>query len=101
MTVGYDARFSGSHFGVWVVTDADRADDAMTVLKKRVNEVIQEYKAKANEAIGEADKLDREKKYAEAINAFDAVCKNFPFLDILQHANRRKGEILRKVTFGG
>ena len=50
---------------------------------------------------GEADKLDREKKYAEAINAFDAVCKNFPFLDILQHANRRKGEILRKVTFGG
>ena len=71
------------------------------VLKKRVNEVIQEYKAKANEAIGEADKLDREKKYAEAINAFDAVCKNFPFLDILQHANRRKGEILRKVTFGG
>jgi hypothetical protein len=34
MTVGYDARFSGSHFGIWVVTDPDRADDAMTVLKK-------------------------------------------------------------------
>ena len=23
MTVGYDARFSGGHFGVWVVTDPD------------------------------------------------------------------------------
>ena len=33
-TVGYDARFSGGYFGVWVVTDPDRADDAMTVLKK-------------------------------------------------------------------
>src|ERR1051325_703563 len=28
MTVGYDARFSGSHFGVWVETDPNRADDA-------------------------------------------------------------------------
>jgi hypothetical protein len=33
-TVGYDARFSGGQFGVWVVTDADRADQAMTVLKQ-------------------------------------------------------------------
>jgi len=34
MTVGYDARFSGGDFGVWVVTDPDRADDAMNLLKK-------------------------------------------------------------------
>jgi len=40
MTVGYDARFSGSHFGVWVVTDPDRADDAMTVLKKHGAEEV-------------------------------------------------------------
>src|SRR6185312_14392014 len=33
-TVGYDARFSGGQFGVWVVTDPDRADQAMTVLKQ-------------------------------------------------------------------
>jgi hypothetical protein len=72
-----------------------------TVLKKRVNEVIQEYKGKANEAIRDADKLDREKKYTQAISAFDAVCKNFPFLDIMQQANKRKSEILRKLTFGG
>jgi hypothetical protein len=39
-TVGYDARFSGSHFGVWVVTDPDRADDAMTVLKKHGAEEV-------------------------------------------------------------
>jgi hypothetical protein len=40
MTVGYDARFSGGHFGVWVVTDPDRADDAMTVLKKHGAEEV-------------------------------------------------------------
>jgi hypothetical protein len=40
MTVGYDARFSGSHFGVWVVTEPDRADDAMTVLKKHGAEEV-------------------------------------------------------------
>ena len=32
MTVGYDARFSGGDFGIWVATD--RADEAMNVLKK-------------------------------------------------------------------
>ena len=40
MTVGYDARFSSGHFGVWVVTDPDRADDAITVLKKHGAEEV-------------------------------------------------------------
>jgi hypothetical protein len=39
-TVGYDARFSGGHFGIWVVTDPDRVDDAMTVLKKHGAEEV-------------------------------------------------------------
>ena len=39
-TVGYDARFSGGHFGVWVVTDPDRADDAMDILKKHGAEEV-------------------------------------------------------------
>lgn len=34
MTVGYDPRFSSGHFGVWVVTDPDRADAAANLLKK-------------------------------------------------------------------
>jgi len=34
MTVGYDPRFSGGHFGVWVATDPNRADSAMDVLRK-------------------------------------------------------------------
>src|SRR5690242_15184480 len=34
MTVGYDPRFSGGYFGVWVVTDPNRADSAVDVLKK-------------------------------------------------------------------
>ena len=39
-TVGYDARFSGGHFGIWVVTDADRAEDAMRILKKHGAEEV-------------------------------------------------------------
>jgi len=39
-TVGYDARFSGGHFGVWVVTDPDRASDAMNILKKHGAEEV-------------------------------------------------------------
>ena len=40
MTVGYDARFSGGHFGVWVVTDPDRADAAINLLKKHGAEEV-------------------------------------------------------------
>ena len=40
MTVGYDARFSGGYFGVWVVTDPDRANDAMNILKKHGAEEV-------------------------------------------------------------
>lgn len=39
-TVGYDSRFSGGHFGIWVVTDADRAEDAMRILKKHGAEEV-------------------------------------------------------------
>ena len=34
MTVGYDARFSGGHFGVWVSTTSDRAKEAADLLRK-------------------------------------------------------------------
>ena len=34
MTVGYDVRFSGADFGVWVATAPDRADEVAGVLKK-------------------------------------------------------------------
>ena len=34
MTVGYDERFSGGHFGVWVATSPDRAKDAAEILRK-------------------------------------------------------------------
>jgi hypothetical protein len=33
-TVGYDPRFSSDQFGVWVEASPDRAEDAMSVLKK-------------------------------------------------------------------
>lgn len=34
MTVGYDPRFSGGHFGVWVATSPDRAKEAADMLRK-------------------------------------------------------------------
>lgn len=33
-TVGYDPRFSGGHFGIWVVTTSERAKDAAELLRK-------------------------------------------------------------------
>jgi len=39
-TVGYDGRFSSGHFGVWVVTDPDRASDAIDILKKHGAEEV-------------------------------------------------------------
>jgi hypothetical protein len=34
MTVGYDPRFSSGHFGIWVVTDPERTDDVMSLMKQ-------------------------------------------------------------------
>jgi len=34
MTVGYDPRFSGGHFGIWVATSPERAKEAADLLKK-------------------------------------------------------------------
>ncbi|HJQ21312.1 MAG TPA: DUF3341 domain-containing protein [Gemmatimonadaceae bacterium] len=34
MTVGYDPRFSGGHFGVWVATTPDRSKEAADLLTK-------------------------------------------------------------------
>ena len=34
MTVGYDERFSGGHFGVWVETPPDKAKDVAELLRK-------------------------------------------------------------------
>ena len=39
-TVGYDPRFSGGHFGVWVVTDPDRTGDAIQILQKHGAEEV-------------------------------------------------------------
>jgi hypothetical protein len=33
-TVGYDPRFSGGEFGIWVATTPDRARDATEILRR-------------------------------------------------------------------
>lgn len=39
-TVGYDPRFSSGHFGVWVVTDPDRVETAMSILQRHGAEEV-------------------------------------------------------------
>jgi hypothetical protein len=39
-TVGYDPRFSGGHYGVWVETTPDKADEAMTVMRQHGAEEV-------------------------------------------------------------
>ena len=39
-TVGYDPRFASGHFGIWVVTDPERTDDVVSVLKKHGAEEV-------------------------------------------------------------
>lgn len=34
MTVGYDPRFSGGHFGIWVATPPDKAKEVAELLRK-------------------------------------------------------------------
>jgi hypothetical protein len=40
MTVGYDSRFSSGHFGVWVVTPPERADEAIALLRRHGAEEV-------------------------------------------------------------
>ena len=40
MTVGYDGRFSGGHFGVWVAAEGNDAATAESILKKHGAEEV-------------------------------------------------------------
>jgi hypothetical protein len=40
MTVGYDPRFSGGHFGVWVDTTPDRTEAAAALLRRHGAEEV-------------------------------------------------------------
>lgn len=40
MTVGYDPRFSGGHFGIWVGTTPDRLKEAAELLRKNGAEEV-------------------------------------------------------------
>jgi hypothetical protein len=40
LTVGYDPRFSGGHFGVWVAAGPDRAPQASELLRKNGAEEV-------------------------------------------------------------
>ena len=40
LTVGYDPRFSGGHFGIWVDTSPDRLNEAADLLRKHGAEEV-------------------------------------------------------------
>lgn len=71
-----------------------------SVTKEEIVGLIGEYKEAARKAMRSADVLEGNGKYEQAIKEYDAVMAAYPFTDILKFANRRKNEILRKMTFG-
>ena len=40
MTVGYDPRFSQGHFGVWVATTPERANEAIELMRRHGAEEV-------------------------------------------------------------
>jgi hypothetical protein len=70
------------------------------VLKKRVNDAIREYRGLADTAITDAGKLEKKKKLAEALEAYDDIATNFPFQDTIVFTSKKKSELLRKLTLG-
>jgi hypothetical protein len=70
------------------------------VALEAVKKLIDEYKSQAREAMKAADKLEAQRKFTEAIVAYDDVAKSYPFADIMKQASLRKGEIYRKMTYG-
>jgi len=71
------------------------------VLKDRIKEVIKEYRTLAEVVTREAERLDQERKYLEAIDAYDKLMKDFPFSDIIRDSQKAKTELLRKLSLGG
>lgn len=69
-------------------------------LKKRLGELIAAYRADAQKAIEAGDKLDTAKKYEQAIKAYDKAMTDYPFPDVIQQANVKKNQCLRKLTVG-
>jgi hypothetical protein len=70
------------------------------VLTKAVDECLEAYRAEARKAMVKGDGLDAKKKYTEAIVAYDDVAKNYPLTEIRDACSKRKGELLRKMTYG-
>jgi hypothetical protein len=68
------------------------------VLDKQVDSLLGEYRSRAKEALADADGLDADSKYEAAIQAFDKAAQDYPFTEVIRTANKRKSEILRKLT---
>jgi hypothetical protein len=68
------------------------------VLDKQVESLLGEYRSRAKEALAEADDLEADSKYEAAIQAFDKAAQDYPFTEVIRTANKRKSEILRKLT---
>ena len=75
-----------------------------------IADLFAQYRKKAREQLAVAEKLEKEGdqrkadsglKYSKAIKAYNKVAKDFPLKDIANQANRRAGEVLRKMTLTG
>ena len=99
----YAAKVGNQREAVLQVRDLEDAKVQKTldpVLQRKVNKLIIDYRTKAQKSISEGNDLDAQKKYEQAIKRFDEIIVSFPFQDIIQQANKRKSECLRKLTIG-
>jgi len=99
----YAARLGNQREAVLCVRDLEAQPEQLKMdplVKEELVRLIAGYRAAARKEMAAADKLETSRKYTEAIGAYDKVMEKFPFQDILQQSSKRKGEILRKMTYG-
>jgi hypothetical protein len=81
------------------------------LLIERLDGTLKKYRERAEKGMAEAAKLaeegDKDRtiegrvRYHKAIETYDKVIKEYPFPDVVQKANVKKGEILGKLTGPG
>ncbi len=91
--------------------ESEKARQGMDpVLQGWSAKTIETYRSKARKLLAEAEELEKEGdklradsslKYNKALKAFAKVAQDYPFKDVAEKANRRRADILRKMTVTG
>jgi hypothetical protein len=67
------------------------------VLAQRVGGILERYKKDAATAMAAGDSLERAKKYADAVTAYQDAARKYPFPDVVKESNKKQGAAMRKA----